>query len=115
MTHIAIVANQYFVSFQLLCLVSILKDEWRNVEGSKDELDGSFVIEEICSLEKTYINCHAYLADTLLSEVYTNNNSLSECLELNFLITIEFECLNFSYSGWSICCIQLFKAILSFF
>lgn len=67
-----------FCFIQLLCLVSIIKDEWRNIESSKDELDGSFVIKEVCSLEKTYINCHAYLADTLLSEVYTNNNSQSK-------------------------------------
>ncbi|XP_037037056.1 gamma-tubulin complex component 5-like [Bradysia coprophila] len=60
---------------QLLSLVSILKDEWLNIESSKDELDGSFVLDEICSLEKTYINCHAFLADTLLSEVYTANNA----------------------------------------
>lgn len=67
-----------------------MKDEWRNIESSKDELDGSFVIDEICSLEKTYINCHAYLADTLLSEVYTNNNSQSEFF---LLVKINFACL----------------------
>lgn len=100
-------------SIQLLCLVSILKDEWHNIEKSKDELDGSFVIDEICSLEKTYINCHAYLADTLLSEVYTNNNGQSECTDLlasgfHFIYSTYF----LSYSGWSICCVQLFQALL---
>lgn len=79
---------EYGDFLQLLHLVSIVKDEWRNIDSSKDELDGSFVIGEICALEKTYINCHAYLADILLSEVYTNNNSQSKCIKIKVLFLV---------------------------
>lgn len=104
--------NIKLIFMQLLCLVTILKDEWLNIERSDDELDGSSVINEICSLEKTYINCHAYLADTLLSEVYANNNSHSECSKI-LLLWIHFSISEFLFSGRIICCIQLFTAILS--
>ncbi|KAJ6635484.1 Gamma-tubulin complex component 5 [Pseudolycoriella hygida] len=67
--------NNICLMIKLLCLVSIVRDEWHCVQSSSDELDGSSVNDEICSLEKTYINCHAFLADTLLTEVYRNNNS----------------------------------------
>lgn len=70
---------------QLLSLVSVLNDEWKNVEifdpdnmvvdASRDnsrgtDCDISAMCDQVDEIETTYINCHGAIADMLSREVY---------------------------------------------
>lgn len=60
---------------QLLALVIVVRNEWRNMEhndGSDDEVDNSST-SQIDEIENTYINWHSYITGMLTTNVYSKN------------------------------------------
>lgn len=89
---------------QLLNLVSVVHDEWNNMESlnfGNTSMDGSNdggnvynlndAVSQVDAIEATFINCHCVIADLLSAEVYTNDRN--DCKDLR-----------------GVCCIIMFES-----
>lgn len=65
---------------KLLSLVVVLRDEWNNLQNvnshgdyvdGENQFDISGTVQQVDSIEETYINCHCNIAEILTKEVYT--------------------------------------------
>lgn len=73
---------------QLLALVIVVRNEWRNMEhidGSDDEVDNSST-SQIDGIENTYINWHSYITGMLTTNVYSKNRVHCKFLYLPLII-----------------------------
>lgn len=69
---------------QLLSLVVVLRDEWNNLQTINsygDYVDGenrfnvTSTVQQVDTIEATYINCHCHIAEVLAREVYSKNET----------------------------------------
>lgn len=119
----------------LLSLVSVLNDEWKNVElldpdnmvvdksmeSTRENIfDISSTCEQVDEIETTFINCHSVIADILSQEVYAKQREDREYsmayMRQNYFLLINAEILfYFAFSGWIIGSIQLQSTLLGLY